>query len=533
MPRKPSKTLPQVDAQRVEFELRTRFNPIRGLSPAVLSRYLDEFDSGYLRGLSLLMAKVEDRCDRLKALVPKRKAAPARLDWDVVTRAEAPEAQAQRQREVLLAFYHSLTATSVVDEDERGDFSLLTRQMMDAIGMRYAVHDIVWQPRPGGISAELRQVPLWYFEHTSPRLRYLASDAQVAGTDLQPGEWLVTRGPGLHLAGTILYMFASMSMKDWVNYNRRYALPGLHGQTSAAKGSTEWDNLVAALKSFGQDWALVTGADAKVNPIDVSARGVLPFPTMVERCERAMAVLWRGSDLSTQSSDPNATGASVQGEETDLLFEDDLALLEGYLARGLTPYVIQYVLGESDIHVELRYTRPSSSDITQQIAVDRFLIEVGAPVAVEDLLERYGRQTPDPDAELARAPAAASPFAPGAALANAALAGDTAAAAGTLDDVRSERLRAAAKEALGKALSADLAPVRARIEAALANSDDAAMVAALQQVAADLPALAGSPEKLASQQVFEETIAAALVNGIAEAAARHPEAKPLPAFLSS
>lgn len=523
----PEKTASVVASERVQVELQCRFNPIRGLTPAILSAYLDQFELGYLRGLALLMRKIEERDDKLAALAPKRKKAPARLDWDVVVREGAPEAQAARQRDALLAAVYNMEATSVVDEDERGGFGLLVRQMMDAIGMRYSVHEIVWQPGGRDLTAQFRHVPLWYFEHTTPRLRYLQSDTAVTGVDLEPGGWMVTRGDGLLIPCSVLYMFKSLPKKDLLNYCQRYAIPGLHGKTPAAKGSDEWNALRDGLRMFGQDFALVTNEAASITPIDASAKGNLPHPPLIEDCNRAMSILWRGADLSTMSAGGDSSGASVQGDETDLLQDDDCTIIEDTLQRAFVPNLIRYATGDEDVFVEIRLQRPQRADTTKELEVDRFLLDAGVPVGQAALLERYGRGAMDPTDTPATRPAAGFPPPAGtAALVNSALAGNRRTTVAILAQRRNKRLQEAARAALGKALADDLQPLRNRLATAL-QAPDADLVNSLRQAAAEIPGLlkpvtAGGR----TERALEETITAALFNGYAEAKAAREDVTP-------
>jgi hypothetical protein len=84
-----------------------------------------------------------------------------------------------------------LVVTHAIDGNEVGGFKLLVRQMMDAIGKRFAVHEIVWKPSPEGLTAELRFVPLWFFENTTGKLRFLKQPYGLEGVELQEGAWMV------------------------------------------------------------------------------------------------------------------------------------------------------------------------------------------------------------------------------------------------------------------------------------------------------------------------------------------------------
>jgi hypothetical protein len=82
-------------------------------------------------------------------------------------------------------------------------------------------------------------------------------------------------------------------------------------------------------------------------------------------------------------------------------------------------------------------------------------------------------------------------------------------------EIDAATLRVAAKDMLAEAMDADLAPVRARIAAALALEDDDAMVAALRAVQADLPAILA--EILAAPQA-ETALAEIAAQSLAEGA---------------
>lgn len=519
---KKAKTQPQVSAERVMMEMTSRYSLIRNLTPERLSSALDAFAMGHLREFALLADKIAERDDKLPNLISKRVKAASRRDWEIVC--DDDDQDAVRQKEVLEDFYSNLRATSAVDEDERGGLNLLIRYMLKAVGMRWSVQEIVWRPTAGGMSAEFRDVPLWYFEHHTSRLRYLPSEGQYDGIPLNPGEWLVTRSEGLMIPCSILYLYKHMPLRDWLIYSQRYVVPGLHGKTDATKGSDEWNDLVAALKAFNLDWALVSNKTAEISPIDVSAKGELPYPKLVDWCDRAMAILYRGGDLSTMSSaDGQGTGASLQGAEGDVLVADDLMLVGDTLNAQVSLPVVENVLGDKELKARIRLTSPQRMDVKQELDIDTFLIDRGCAVAKSDLLERYGRSQPDTGEELATPAAVPQQAFPTArpALLNA-IAGDRGATIAVLGDTKAGRLQAAARTALARAMAQDLAPIRSRIEQALANRDDAAMLASLRAIPGELPQLlVNICRNPAAQAVIEESLTAALLNGWAEGRASH------------
>jgi phage gp29-like protein len=456
-----SKSGPVVSASRVELRMMAAWSPLESLTPRTLAAALNAYKGGDLAAFARLWEDARLRDDTIPTVEPKRLKAVSRLDWEVVSREDSPAAA--RQKDILEAFYRSLRYTEALDEDASGGFSALLRGMLRAVGAGWSVQEIVWRPSPDGLSAEFRQVPLDLFERRTGKLRYLPSEGAYNGVELEEGGWLVSSHPDrLGVASLVLYLYKHLPLRDWLVYCHRYVVPGLHGQTPARKGTQEWDDLRDALANFGQDWALLTGSDATVKTIDANAKGELPYEKIVERCDRRLTALWRGGDLGTISS-ADATGASLQQAETDLLTNDDARWAEEVLAERVSRYVLRYTLGDVPALAEIRIAT-TNPFVERDLKVDAALVGWGVPVSVSDLLSRYGRPTPEAGEALAK-PAAGAP----AAMAN----------AGGQEPRR---------DAVMEALAADLQPLRDRLAAAL-RLPDGQMEAALESLAANAAGL--------------------------------------------
>lgn len=389
--------------EEIRMRRGARINPIRQLSPEVLTRALDQFEYGDLRTAALLWDAIEERDDILASVVPKRRKAVARRTWSVIAIDDSPEAQAHK--EAIEYFYNNVTASHATDLNVRGGFSTLVRQMMDAVGKRYAVHHIVWQPGPNGLKAKLWFVPLWFFECRTGSLRFLRQIGQVEGEELIENEWLITTGDGVMKACSIAYLFKNFTLKDWVIYCERHGMPGLQGKTGAAEGSEQWVAMQTAIGQLASDFACVTSLDDVIEKIDLTTNGALPYPPLVERMDRAMSAIWRGADLSTMSrGHGQSSGASVQGSETEELTIDDCQLITETLNTHLDRAVIFYQFGVDPlayVHVD----PPEQSDVRLDLEVDQFLLNAGAPLPIEETLQRYGRSIPDKGEALLTAPA--------------------------------------------------------------------------------------------------------------------------------
>ncbi len=508
-----------------------RYNPIRNLSPESLGRQMDSFAQGYLREFALTMEAIANRDDRLACVIPKRKSALARRKLEVITVPGADEAEAAKHKEALTYFYNNLTVTNAVDLNQKRGPSLLIEQMLDAQAKKYAVHEILWRPSADGLTAVMNFVPLWFFENKSGRLRFLPSDYDMIGADLEEGSWMTTVGLGLMEPCAVAYMFKNLPMKDWLLYSEKHGMPGIVGKTDHALDSTGWNNLVEAVGAIAADFSCVTSKNDEIEKLDFTAEGQLPFPPLVERMDRAIAALWRGGDLSTMSKDNQAVGSDAQDQGEDTLEQDDGMLVTETLNTQLDPLVIGWHFGEGT--TPLAYVKvvvPPRRDHAKEILIDEHLAKHGVQMGKASMLERYGRSEPEPGEELTETPDPAVPF------------GQFRVGAGASDPDSEEELAFAdehfANARMGKAAferrflrnamrqmaraTADaMKPLRDSVKAVLEMPNEALHRHALEslktQIAQQLQHVNDNP---ANAKALENIMAASLFNGLAMAASK-------------
>lgn len=408
---------PAVSAERVQAEIRSRFNPLPDLDGARLTSYLTEYRSGYLRNLALTMQAIEETDDTLASVIPKTKSAACRHGYEILTVDTEDEAQATaaaEQKEALEYFYNELRVTSALDRDAAGGVRLLLTQMMDAKGKGYAAHNLVWKPRPGGAyTVEATFTPLWFFEARTGQLRFLATANAYDGTDLEPGAWLVTKSTGVPLLipSAIAYLYKNLPKQDWLVYSARHGMPILEAVVpdNIVEGSAEWDLAEAAITaaSTGQ-LAWVRNASTTINAIQIGAQGPLPYPDLIERMDRALASIWRGGDLSTMAKGGQAVGSNAQETEADAIAADDAEWLSETLRLKLDRLVLDYVFGpETPALAYIQVLSAPQDNSAADLKTDDFLLKSGFPLSVKAASERYRRPLPDDGDELLSAPASA------------------------------------------------------------------------------------------------------------------------------
>jgi phage gp29-like protein len=511
--RKPEQAV-AVSRDRINSYLRGLYNPLVSLTPESLKAQQAAFESGHLRQFAITQQQMVMKDDLLPGVVGKRVKAPSVRGYEILMVDDSPEAQ--RHKVVLEYFYNNLTATNAVDENERGGVSLMLRQMMGAVGFKYSNHEIVWQPSANGISAEVRWVPLSFFENTSGRLRFLPSEGTIYGQDLEPGRWMVTVGEHLMMSCAIAYLFKRYPLRDWLIYCGRHGMPGIAGETSASPGTPEWKAMETAVASIAAEFTAVHTSGDKISKIDLTSNGELPYPKLIERMDRMMSALWRGADLSTMSSGSGSegSGASLQAEEQQILEASDAAMLSEACNEYLDAPAIQYYLGDEEPLAYFQVKTATRKNIDQELKIDDQLNRLGFPITLKSLSERYNRPLPDKDEERLPPPPQA-PGSPVVAAANVRMGQDTDAVGAIM---------AEARMSLAGAVAADLRPIGDRLARLLEFMDSGASEADVQAelqkfLREELPALATQIlREPASVEAFVDAMSAALANGIETAA---------------
>jgi phage gp29-like protein len=389
-----------ITAERVSTSIRARFNPLPSLTPALLSSWLESFRLGFFRNIALTWDALERRDYMFQTVAPKRKKAVARRGWEILTVNDSPAAQ--QQKLALEYFYNHLTATNALEENETGGLSLLIRQMMDAVGKRYAVHEIIWQPGSShpstinpSLTATFRFCPLWWFEGTQGRLRFLSTEFAIYGNEMERGGWLVTVGDGIMEACSVAWVYKNLPLRDWLSYSEKFGTPGVLGHTNASLDSAEWNNLADTIKNFSQDWSAICNQENSIELVEAKGRGENPFAPLIEKMDRAITTLWRGGDLGTTSSH-NAAGASLQADESGILETDDAQLISETLTAQVSRYVLPYHFGDAPQLAYIKIRTPDTKDIDQDLKGTNFCSRPARPFPSRTPLSATTAPRPNP-----------------------------------------------------------------------------------------------------------------------------------------
>lgn len=415
MPENLPSPAPRATAERITLTLRTRSNPLQGIDPARLAAMATSYRAGYVRDIADLLDVLFERETQLLSVAPKRWRAVSSLDWQVSPLPGAPKGRVlDLQSAAADHLLRTLTVKRALRQDEKGGLRRLIEFLMEASAYGWSPHELAWLPSrtPQGQAAyrvACTQLPLRYFEATTGVLRYLAQDYDLTGSPLAPNQWLVHSMRPLGVASAIACVLKNLSLQDWLFFSEKYSCPTTIGETPAAQGSPEWKNFEEMVANLGNDSAAIMSQGCKVVFEHIGGQGDNPQVKLVEYMDRALAVLWRGGDLSTLSA-TQGVGANTQQEEKEALEEDDAIGIGETIQQGLVAPLIRSLYGDEPM-VTFSLRLRNRSNTTQRLSVLTFARDSGIPLGIPDVREELDLPAPSPEeTEFLSAPAPAAPL---------------------------------------------------------------------------------------------------------------------------
>lgn len=504
-----------LSAEMLKLLRQMRVNPLPRLDPQMLGITLDQFDYGILRQAVLLWEAMAARDDTLIAVKPQLENDVASQDWGVFQVDGVDEKESARHKAALDYFYDHMSATDAYDRNERGGRDKFIEQMMRAESFKYAVHHFVWKPTGKmvpvkikdskgqdvaleavpALTAEMEYVPLWFFENTTGRLRFLKDGGfSIEGEELNwDGEWMVTTGRCLMFPASICYTFKRLTFQDWTVFNERYAQNKVVGQTPAAKNSDQGKAMKSVVENFNSDQGIVIYESQTPDKSPVTLLGpsgtaaVETFMKFIERQDAKMSAMYRGNDLSMQSRgeyNERRIGASLQEKEGNSMLRGACRRIAGVCQEFIDRQVIKFCFGP-DVEPLAYFGLPDLDlEDTEDIrASAEFLANHGIKVDGSDVAERLGIRLVGQDNDVLQPmikTAAPDPNAPR----------DPSATPNASNDPDLEKFLGEHRGPFLVAMKNDLTPLRLAIEHVIATPNQDLQFANLRALRSQLPFIA-------------------------------------------
>ena len=381
---------PALNRQTVAMEQLMKGNALWGANPDTLVTAVTAYHAGNIAQLAKIVDAYERQDDVAATGRMKRDASVARCEHTVlIEEGHEDDPRAQLHRETLQRFWATIRCTSAFNRAERGGIRLLKKQMMSARTHGWSAHNILWHTDGGSLRAEFVQIPIWHFENLTGELRFREHVTDWYGVPLWDGGWLINSATPIGPAVALACCAKRMSLQDWMLFCERAATPGLLGKTNAAIGTQAWNDLCEMLRRWGRAWVGAVDKDTEITPVNLNT-GTPPMPQLVERMDRAIAALYRGADLSTISKG-EGLGASLQGEESDMLESDQCAEISEALHEQVDRFVIRFMCGDDEPLAYIWIEPVSKPDVESNTKIDDHLAKFGIRLSKRDMLQRYGR----------------------------------------------------------------------------------------------------------------------------------------------
>lgn len=389
-----------IDVSTLHTATVSRFNVLRGLSASDLTRHIECFEAGDFYWLAKTMAAMERRDHTWKVAAAKARKDVSRRQFQCVPLdGYKDDPEATEQAEKLAEFYSRIRVVDFRCKNVHSGVRGLVNNIMRAYNDWFSILELVFRPTASGqLTADIMRCPLQWFELRNGYMHLRPQQGESEPEPLEDGGWIIAQGDGVGIACSVAYQFKRMALGDLAIYSGRCGHPGIHGKTNASKGTTEWNNMLAAVQNFSKEFSAVTGLQDVLEKIDLSISGQLPQPIITEMMDRAISSLQRGADLSTMSAGTGSgEGASVQEDESDLITADNCAMVSETLQTQLDPIVLAWYFGE-DVEIKAGFEMiPPESDTTKQdLETDKALVDMGVKLSKKATLERYNRTEADP-----------------------------------------------------------------------------------------------------------------------------------------
>lgn len=308
-------------------------HPSRGLTPAKLSRILEDAEQGRLEDQARLAEDMEEKDAHLFAELSKRRRALLGLNWNL----RAPEDATDDEKAWTGRLERLIRAL---------DWEEIVYDASAAILYGYACLEYDWDRSDGQWNlkaADYRQ-PSWFMTPTHNRDQLVLRTLDGRGELLQPFGWLVhthkaksgylARG-GLARILAWPYLFRNYSARDLAEFLEIHGLPLRLGKYPAGASDSEKSTLMKAVVNIGHAAAGIIPQGMQIDFQEAAKGSSDPFMAMMRWAESSMSKAILGGTLTSDTS-ASGGGAYALGQVHNEVRHDILVSDARQIARTMT-----------------------------------------------------------------------------------------------------------------------------------------------------------------------------------------------------
>jgi phage gp29-like protein len=388
----------------------------RKSTPKRIGDALADADEGDTAAQYELFEEVE-RDPRVSRLYFRRRLAVVGKPLQITPANDTPEAQRAAD----------LCNELVLGVDGQGgikDFDDALYDLSDAIGKAFAAAQIVWD-LDGGLWVPKRLKrwpqrefylgdPLEHEDYDPDELRVITDTERTSGkpiTDFAPGQWIVHQQrcwsqplarAALFRAVTWYWLFKKFGMKDWSILLERFGIPPRIGKYGPGTSDDEQDDLWKAVRDMGKDHACIIPEATTIELLkETGGKTEVPHPKMVRHCNEEISVAIMGNTMTTEQGDRGARSAkeAFQTDEYEQAEFDAKRLAATIKAQLLEP-IVRFNIGPKAPVPKCEFMLDDYDDLESRGRVDKVLVEMGVPLAIDYFYDAYDRPKPGEDEEV-------------------------------------------------------------------------------------------------------------------------------------
>lgn len=344
-----------------------------------------------------------DKDPHIAGIWDTRVTAVTSLQWEIIAANDTPKAKAMAE-----------LVTRVFNRIEDLEESL--GQLLMGVVAGYQVAEIEWLPLEDGTWGILRlhdrlRDTFLFDSDWNPRLKTMGSLAE--GEELPDRKFIVYRhkpqaynpyGVGIGRALWWAHWFKKNGLTFWLIFLEKFGLPTVIGKHAPNMSKPKRDEFLRILKSVQTESAITVSEDLAVDLLEASRSGAASYADACEYLDDLCTKRVLGQTLTTDAK-PTGIGGGAATEQgfvrEDIRCRDALSLAK-VVTRTAVRWVVDANYGPQAHEDYPRFHIPAEEpeDLGSAVELVDKLVEMGLPVEVDYVYERFGIPQPKAGAKL-------------------------------------------------------------------------------------------------------------------------------------
>ena len=377
-----------------------------GLDPYRLASILLNCRNGDINAFLTLAEEIEERYPHYAAVLKTRKDALASIK---------PILADDEDGEVLPE-----VAEAVKELIEAPNFPDLAEDLSDALGKGFSVVEIMWEQRGGKWWPRdyVWKDPRYFtFDAVSRSTLRLAELGTIDGVDLAPGKFVrhlprlksgIPIRAGLAYSVAWMFLLASFTLKDWVQFMEVFGQPLRLGKYHPAATDAEKRSLLRAVTQIATDAGAIIPEGMTIEFIESKIGGQVPYESASRFFNEQVSKLVLGQ---TQTADHGSSlaQAKVHNEIRLEIKASDARKMGTTVNRDVIAWFVAFNFGSQAIAPRVEFPVPLPEDLKLLVEAIGVLVPLGLEVDQDEVREKFGLSHPGKGAKLLKAPEGAKP----------------------------------------------------------------------------------------------------------------------------